>query len=137
MCFTKGVWLDDDGTYICEAKNRFGSIQTEARISVTGLGMLSSAISLHISEIMAHATNCSKSSWSFLSVCVSIKSSCRAASLGPRSPGHHHGHRPVSKHSLYAAGWNTTSGKILVPKWKTCRGDHDFQLNATQHTLLS
>lgn len=39
--FTEGVWLDDDGTYICEAKNRFGSIQTEARISVTGLGMLS------------------------------------------------------------------------------------------------
>ncbi|XP_075903122.1 hemicentin-1 [Nelusetta ayraudi] len=33
----QGVWLDDDGTYICEAKNRFGSIQTEARISVTGL----------------------------------------------------------------------------------------------------
>ncbi|XP_041856289.1 hemicentin-1 [Melanotaenia boesemani] len=31
------VWLDDEGLYICEARNQFGSIKTEARVSVTGL----------------------------------------------------------------------------------------------------
>lgn len=34
-----GVWLDDEGSYICEANNPFGTIKTEARVSVTGLGM--------------------------------------------------------------------------------------------------
>ncbi|KAM9743449.1 hemicentin-1 [Menidia menidia] len=33
----QSVWLDDEGLYICEAKNQFGSIKTEARVSVTGL----------------------------------------------------------------------------------------------------
>ncbi|XP_061842088.1 hemicentin-1 [Nerophis lumbriciformis] len=33
----QSVWLDDEGLYICEAKNQFGSITTEARVSVTGL----------------------------------------------------------------------------------------------------
>lgn len=40
VCFKTGVWLDDEGLYICEANNQFGTVQTEARISVTGLGML-------------------------------------------------------------------------------------------------
>ncbi|XP_034025662.1 LOW QUALITY PROTEIN: hemicentin-1 [Thalassophryne amazonica] len=31
------VWLDDEGLYICEATNQFGTIKTEARVSVTGL----------------------------------------------------------------------------------------------------
>ncbi|KAM3610982.1 uncharacterized protein V6R79_011806 [Siganus canaliculatus] len=31
------VWLDDEGLYICEAKNQFGSVEAEARVSVTGL----------------------------------------------------------------------------------------------------
>ena len=39
VCST-GVWLDDEGLYICEAKNQFGTIKTEARVSVTGLGRL-------------------------------------------------------------------------------------------------
>ncbi|XP_055367591.1 hemicentin-1 [Betta splendens] len=33
----RSVWLDDEGLYICEAKNHFGSITTEARVTVTGL----------------------------------------------------------------------------------------------------
>lgn len=40
VCLTVGVWLDDEGLYICEAKNQFGTIKTEARVSVTGLGRL-------------------------------------------------------------------------------------------------
>ncbi|KAJ7994163.1 hypothetical protein DPEC_G00263060 [Dallia pectoralis] len=31
------VWLDDDGLYFCEAKNQFGSIRSEARVTVGGL----------------------------------------------------------------------------------------------------
>uniref|UniRef100_A0A674A6B1 Ig-like domain-containing protein n=1 Tax=Salmo trutta TaxID=8032 RepID=A0A674A6B1_SALTR len=31
------VWLDDEGLYVCEAKNQFGTIRTEARVSVGGL----------------------------------------------------------------------------------------------------
>ncbi|XP_076859373.1 hemicentin-1 isoform X2 [Brachyhypopomus gauderio] len=31
------VWVDDEGVYICEAKNQFGSVMAEARLSVTGL----------------------------------------------------------------------------------------------------
>uniref|UniRef100_A0A3Q3L4X2 Uncharacterized protein n=1 Tax=Mastacembelus armatus TaxID=205130 RepID=A0A3Q3L4X2_9TELE len=33
----QSIWLDDDGLYICEAKNQFGTIRAEARVSVTGL----------------------------------------------------------------------------------------------------
>ncbi|KAK5871231.1 hypothetical protein PBY51_004123 [Eleginops maclovinus] len=33
----QSVWLDDEGLYICEAKNQFGTIKTEARVGVTGL----------------------------------------------------------------------------------------------------
>ncbi|KAF7658577.1 hypothetical protein LDENG_00010770 [Lucifuga dentata] len=33
----QSVWLDDEGLYICEAKNQFGTIRSEARVSVTGL----------------------------------------------------------------------------------------------------
>lgn len=40
VCLTVGVWLDDEGLYICEAKNQFGTIKSEARVSVTGLGKL-------------------------------------------------------------------------------------------------
>ncbi|XP_007565210.1 hemicentin-1 [Poecilia formosa] len=33
----QSVWLHDEGVYICEAKNQFGTIKAEARVSVTGL----------------------------------------------------------------------------------------------------
>ncbi|XP_032434339.1 hemicentin-1 [Xiphophorus hellerii] len=33
----QSVWLHDGGVYICEAKNQFGTIKAEARVSVTGL----------------------------------------------------------------------------------------------------
>ncbi|KAM9858177.1 hemicentin-1 [Aulostomus maculatus] len=33
----QSVWLDDEGLYICEAKNQFGTVKTEARVRVTGL----------------------------------------------------------------------------------------------------
>nr|XP_015827628.2 hemicentin-1 [Nothobranchius furzeri] len=33
----QNVWLHDEGVYICEAKNQFGAIKAEARVSVTGL----------------------------------------------------------------------------------------------------
>lgn len=39
-CLMTGVWLDDEGLYICEAENQFGTIKTEARLSITGLGGL-------------------------------------------------------------------------------------------------
>lgn len=39
LSLIKGVWLNDEGLYICEAKNPFGTIKTGARVSVTGLGM--------------------------------------------------------------------------------------------------
>ncbi|XP_066569261.1 hemicentin-1 isoform X1 [Amia ocellicauda] len=35
--FIESVWLDDEGVYICEAQNQFGSTKVEARVSVTGL----------------------------------------------------------------------------------------------------
>ncbi|XP_067083733.1 hemicentin-1 [Osmerus mordax] len=31
------VWLDDEGLYICEAKNQFGTVRTEVSVTVTGL----------------------------------------------------------------------------------------------------
>ncbi|XP_034035488.1 hemicentin-1 [Thalassophryne amazonica] len=31
------LWVEDEATYICEAKNHFGIIQTKARVTVTGL----------------------------------------------------------------------------------------------------
>lgn len=37
--FPPGVWVDDEGVYVCEAKNQFGSIKAHARVTVTGLGM--------------------------------------------------------------------------------------------------
>ncbi|KAM9810462.1 hemicentin-1 [Neosynchiropus ocellatus] len=35
--FIQNVWLDDEGVYVCEAKNLFGSVKSEARVRVTGL----------------------------------------------------------------------------------------------------
>lgn len=32
--------MDDEGLYICEAKNQFGTIKAEATVTVTGLGRL-------------------------------------------------------------------------------------------------
>ncbi|XP_037392153.1 hemicentin-2 isoform X1 [Pygocentrus nattereri] len=31
------VWVDDEGVYVCEAKNQFGSVKVSARLSITGL----------------------------------------------------------------------------------------------------
>lgn len=53
MCLIIGVWLDDEGLYICEAKNQFGTIKTEARVSITGLGRLVSAFFSYNLETMA------------------------------------------------------------------------------------
>ncbi len=39
LLFPPGVWVDDEGVYVCEAKNQFGSIKALARVTVTGLGM--------------------------------------------------------------------------------------------------
>ncbi|XP_056628956.1 hemicentin-1 isoform X2 [Triplophysa dalaica] len=33
----QSVWVDDEAVYVCEAKNQFGSIKTQARVTVTGL----------------------------------------------------------------------------------------------------
>lgn len=44
VCLNVGAWLDDEGLYICEAKNQFGTIKSEASVSVTGLGRLAHAI---------------------------------------------------------------------------------------------
>ncbi|XP_001920501.5 hemicentin-1 [Danio rerio] len=33
----QSVWVDDEGVYLCEAKNQFGSIKALARVTVTGL----------------------------------------------------------------------------------------------------
>ncbi|TRY54403.1 hypothetical protein DNTS_023681 [Danionella cerebrum] len=33
----QSVWVDDEGLYVCEAKNQFGSISALARVTVTGL----------------------------------------------------------------------------------------------------
>ncbi|XP_073692711.1 hemicentin-1 [Garra rufa] len=33
----QSVWVDDEGVYVCEAKNQFGSIKALARVTVTGL----------------------------------------------------------------------------------------------------
>ncbi|XP_043914327.1 hemicentin-2 isoform X2 [Protopterus annectens] len=35
--FIKNVWAHDDGVFICEAQNQFGTIQAEARVTVTNL----------------------------------------------------------------------------------------------------
>lgn len=32
------LWVEDEGVYICEAHNHFGKIQTQVRVTVTGLG---------------------------------------------------------------------------------------------------
>ncbi|XP_068166004.1 hemicentin-1 [Antennarius striatus] len=33
----QSVWLDDEGPYVCEARNPFGTVTAEARVSVAGL----------------------------------------------------------------------------------------------------
>ncbi|XP_023814399.1 hemicentin-1 [Oryzias latipes] len=33
----RSIWVDDEGLYICEAKNQFGTIKAEATVTVTGL----------------------------------------------------------------------------------------------------
>uniref|UniRef100_A0A087YHW1 Cell adhesion molecule-related/down-regulated by oncogenes n=1 Tax=Poecilia formosa TaxID=48698 RepID=A0A087YHW1_POEFO len=88
----QSVWLHDEGVYICEAKNQFGTIKAEARVSVTGLGRLS-----------ATATPIQQASFShFLASCLS-----------PSSTNHHHRRWPVPEHPLHVAGWNTASMLLL------------------------
>ena len=36
--FLSGLWVEDEAVYVCEAHNHFGKIETQARITVTGLG---------------------------------------------------------------------------------------------------
>lgn len=38
--FLSDLWVEDEGVYICEAHNHFGTVQAQATISVTGLGKL-------------------------------------------------------------------------------------------------
>ncbi|XP_051950032.1 hemicentin-1 [Xyrauchen texanus] len=33
----QSVWVDDEGVYVCEAKNQFGSLKAHTRVTVTGL----------------------------------------------------------------------------------------------------
>ncbi|XP_053325662.1 hemicentin-1 [Spea bombifrons] len=33
----RNLWVDDEDTYICEAENQFGKIQTQATVTITGL----------------------------------------------------------------------------------------------------
>ncbi|XP_059503813.1 hemicentin-1 isoform X2 [Stegostoma tigrinum] len=35
--FFRNLWVDDEGTYICEAENQFGKIQAQVTVTVTGL----------------------------------------------------------------------------------------------------
>ncbi|XP_069497466.1 hemicentin-1 isoform X2 [Ambystoma mexicanum] len=35
--FIKNLWAGDEGTYICEAENQFGKIQSQGTVTVTGL----------------------------------------------------------------------------------------------------
>ena len=41
------LWASDKGTYICEAENQFGKIQSQATITVTGLGKIGSVLRPH------------------------------------------------------------------------------------------
>jgi hypothetical protein len=34
------LWASDKGTYICEAENQFGKIQSQTTVTVTGLGKI-------------------------------------------------------------------------------------------------
>ncbi|XP_076872442.1 hemicentin-1 isoform X2 [Brachyhypopomus gauderio] len=43
------LWVEDDGTYICEAQNLFGKIQAKARVTATGL--VSPVIALSPAEV--------------------------------------------------------------------------------------
>ncbi|KAI4892790.1 hypothetical protein NFI96_028927, partial [Prochilodus magdalenae] len=45
------VWVDDEGVYVCEAKNQFGSVKVSARLTVTGLAP--PVLALGSSEISA------------------------------------------------------------------------------------
>lgn len=32
------LWVEDEATYLCEAQNQFGKIQSKAKVTITGLG---------------------------------------------------------------------------------------------------
>lgn len=38
--FFPDLWASDKGTYICEAENQFGKIQSQTTVTVTGLGKI-------------------------------------------------------------------------------------------------
>ena len=38
--FFLDLWASDKGTYICEAENQFGKIQSQTTVTVTGLGKI-------------------------------------------------------------------------------------------------
>lgn len=114
LCLTAGIWLDDEGLYICEAKNQFGTIQAEARVTVTGLGML-------IGSAPVPFQNTAKPFLILIYCWSHITFSHRAPSLGPDHSSHHCWYRPVPKPPLHAVEWNTSSRKILVSKRKTCK----------------
>lgn len=38
VMFILELWVEDEATYVCEAQNQFGKIQTKAKVTVTGLG---------------------------------------------------------------------------------------------------
>ncbi|XP_038853583.1 hemicentin-1-like [Salvelinus namaycush] len=48
----QSVWLDDEGVYVCEAKNQFGTIRTEARLRLSGRTFLRSDGSLYIERAL-------------------------------------------------------------------------------------
>ena len=42
--FFLDLWASDKGTYICEAENQFGKIQSQTTVTVTGLGKINGVL---------------------------------------------------------------------------------------------
>ena len=49
--FFLDLWASDKGTYICEAENQFGKIQSQTTVTVTGLGKLNEVLSTLFANI--------------------------------------------------------------------------------------
>ena len=49
--FFLDLWASDKGTYICEAENQFGKIQSQTTVTVTGLGKINEVLSTLFANI--------------------------------------------------------------------------------------
>lgn len=47
VLFFLDLWASDKGTYICEAENQFGKIQSQTTLTVTGLGKINLVLRHH------------------------------------------------------------------------------------------